>query len=444
MKTWMLLLACLVPLLPAQATTAAAPVPIPLQAAPIPIPGFPEPLIATGTVSAADERALKDFLKGKPSRTTPDLAAFQAFLDDHPHSPYRLAMLTDLGLVAYQEGAFSQAIAFLEAAFLEGRTIKPQTFTQKLLVDRAAGELLRMHARLGHMARLETLLGQLGEQPLAGIGAEYAQGAKEGLWHMRHDPGVAFLCGPMALLNLVRWQQSHPRSRVLPQQQLSRATSRLLAYRSPPDGVHLDALAALADEVGLSLRAVHRTPGTPIPTGAVVHWKVHHYAAIVEQRDGFYHLIDPTFDSAELWVSKATLEQESSGYFLVPQRLATQQGFTPVTQQQARGVYGMGQTNANKPESPPRQCANPGMTICTTMEYDVGLMLHDTPLSHRAILGPSSQVTITYDQRTTAQPTIPTFGNLGPNWSTNWLAYVEDDPAIPGPGQAGAGWRPGG
>ena len=464
MKTWrpcLLLLACLGMLHlgpawaslaapdpnPAQATTAVASAPISAQAAPIPVPGFPEPLIATGPVSAEDERALKDFLARQPSRTTPDLAAFQAFLDDHPHSPYRLAMLTDLGLAAYREGAFSQAIALLEAAFQAGRTSQPQTFTQQLLADRATGELLRMHARLGHMARLETLLGQLGSAPLAGIGAEYAQGAREGLWHMRHDPGVAFLCGPMALLNLVRWQQSHPHSQVLPQQTpkaIAQATSRLLAYRSPPDGVHLDALAALADQVGLALRAVHREPGAPIPVGAVVHWKVHHYAAIVEERAGRFHLIDPTFDSAELWVSKETLEQEASGYFLVPQAMATQQGFAPVSMAEARGVYGMGWTQADKPHSCGCESEtggnagssgsepSPGMTLYTATEYDVSLTLHDTPLSHQAILGPPSQVTLTYDQRATAQPTIPTFGNLGPNWSTNWQAYVEDDPATPG------------
>jgi hypothetical protein len=192
-KTWhfLLLLACFGPLLPIQATTAAPLPPTPIQAAPIPVPGFPEPLIAIGPVSAEDARALEDFLARQPSRTAPDLAAFQPFLAAHPHSPYRLAMLTDLGLTAYRQGAFSKAIAFLESAFQEGRTSQPQTFTQKLLIDRAAGELLRMHARLGHMARLETLLGELGSVPLAGIGAEYAQGAREGLWHMRHDPGVA-------------------------------------------------------------------------------------------------------------------------------------------------------------------------------------------------------------------------------------------------------------
>jgi hypothetical protein len=50
---------------------------------------------------------------------------------------------------------------------------------------------------------------------------------------------------------------------------------------------------------------------------AVVNWKVGHYAALIAEENGLYHLQDPTFGN-DTWTSRRALEAESSGYFLVP------------------------------------------------------------------------------------------------------------------------------
>ena len=123
MKTcwWLFMLACLVVVPAVQASPIAAP---------ISAPGFPEPLIAIGPLTAREQQDLSHFLASTPPGAPADL---EAFLAAHPQSPYRLAILTDLGLAAYRQGAFSAAISFLEAAFQERRRRPAQTFTQKLL-----------------------------------------------------------------------------------------------------------------------------------------------------------------------------------------------------------------------------------------------------------------------------------------------------------------------
>jgi hypothetical protein len=161
------------------------------------------------------------------------------------------------------------------------------------LVDRAVGELLRMHARLGHADEVAALFEEIGERPLTGPATETRTGAKEGLWIMRNDPGVAYLCGPMALKNLLLAQG-------VPADQLA----FIDAYRSGPEGVSLEDVARLADGAKLSYRLIYRETGQAIPVPSIVHWKVAHFAAIVGEREGYFQIEDPTFGRA-LWVSRA-------------------------------------------------------------------------------------------------------------------------------------------
>src|SRR5207249_7230900 len=113
----------------------------------------------------------------------------------------------------------------------------------KALVDRAAGELARMHARLGHAETLEALLRDLGERPITGPATEAIQGAREALWLFRNQPGVSYLCGPMALRSLLL-SQGVPYAQV----------DFLNAVRSSPRGVSIAEVASLAVKAKLPHR----------------------------------------------------------------------------------------------------------------------------------------------------------------------------------------------
>ena len=113
------------------------------------------------------------------SRTVEDdLSALYGFLNEHPHSVWRVALLTDMGLLNYHYGYFSRAISDWEEAWKQGRNVTAPN--AKPLVDRAVGELARMHARLGHADRLEALFKELGDRTISGPATEAIQGAREG------------------------------------------------------------------------------------------------------------------------------------------------------------------------------------------------------------------------------------------------------------------------
>jgi hypothetical protein len=111
-----------------------------------------------------------------------------------------------------------------------------------------------MHARLGHAERLSTLLTEIGTRPVTGAATEAITGAREGLWKMRNEPGVAFLCGPMALKNLLLAHgMSTDRTRFLDE------------YESSSQGVTLAEVGRLAQQANFPFKLVFREPGQPTP-----------------------------------------------------------------------------------------------------------------------------------------------------------------------------------
>ncbi len=132
-----------------------------------------------------------------------------------------------------------------------------------------------MHARLGHADRVAALLAETASRPLGGPATEAIAGAKEGLWMMRNEPGVAYLCGPMALKSILALK--HPQSVGI---------ARLEQVRSGKHGVSLNQVKRLAQEVGLPYTLARREGDSPLPLPAVVHWKVNHYAADEARPEG--------------------------------------------------------------------------------------------------------------------------------------------------------------
>src|SRR5262249_50734567 len=151
-------------------------------------------------------------------------------------SAWRVALLTNLGLSYYHYGYFSRALDAWERAWKAGRNT--DDVNAQPLEDRAVGELARMHARLGHSERLKALFKELGDRHVTGPATEAIAGAMEGLWMMQNEPGTAYLCGPMALRNLLVSRGAS-----------GKATDTVDAYRSGTSGVSLDELDRLADRV---------------------------------------------------------------------------------------------------------------------------------------------------------------------------------------------------
>ncbi|MEQ1742928.1 MAG: RHS repeat-associated core domain-containing protein [Candidatus Nitrotoga sp.] len=388
---------------------------------------FEEPLIATSATTHEEDIALLAAIELYQHRSSDDdYHALTDFLIAHPESGWEAALLTNLGLSYYHAGRFSMAIDAWEKAWKSGKAVSETR--GKALIDRALGELMRMHARIGHADRLEELFAEMGSRAVTGSATEAVAGAREGLWMMRHEPGISYLCGPMALKNLL-----------LSQGASSKQVEFLSAYRSGIHGVSLSEVGRLAEQAKLSYTLIQRDRNEPIPVPSVVHWKVSHYAAIIGESQGRYHIRDPIFGE-DLWVTRDAIDTEASGYFLVPTK-QLQSGWREIQLAEADSLHGMGYTGSTTPanttpqddKTKPGDCNN-GMCGYNFTEMVVSLNLNDTPVGYKPPKGPSVFTSLTYNQREASQPANFGFFNVSQKWSLNWLSYIQDSPTVAGAG----------
>lgn len=410
---------------PARATTALA-----AAASPWVVNGLEEPLIAAGEASSAETAALSSAIDRfvDLSRSPADFAGraqpLEQFLTVHPRSPWRLSLWTNLGIGYYHDGYFTQALRSWRAAWEAG---KPETDPSlKALADRAVGELARMRARVGHAKALDDLFAEIGDRPISGSATEMVTGAREGRWMFTNEPGRSYLCGPMALKNVLARLGAAPAQ-----------LAELDRERSGPRGFNLAEVSAMATRAGLAHRLVRRRAGEPIPLPSVVNWKLDHFAAIVEERDGRYRIQDPTFGSGDLWVSAAAIDAESSGYFLVPVN-AQAAGWEEVHTEEAARIFGRGYTGTTQPGSTTpgdkgRFCGlRLGMCAGGAKLMAVSLLLSDSPVGYTPAVGPDVRVRFVYNQREAGHPAVFTFSNASPKWSMNFMSWVQDNPGAPG------------
>jgi len=399
------------------------------------VPGLEEPLVATGPTTAEEEAALTAAITAfqnppvAPNDFADNAKPLLEYIAHYPASGWTMAIQTNLGLGYYHAGYFSRALAAWEQAWQLGR--HSTVLEAKRLTDRAVGELARMHARIGHADQLEALFADMGDRPITGAATEFITGAQEGIAVMRNRPGIAYLCGPKALGNVLRKLKATP-------EQIKVAD----AAQSGPHGFSLTQVSELADKAGLAHKLIYRQPEQPVPVPSVINWKVHHYAAIIETKNGKYHLKDPTFASGDLWLTQAAIDAESSGYFLVLTEQAVnhaQSGWREVMAQsdEAGAVYGMGYVTDGDPggtkTTDPKMygaCQSHGMCNYNAHMTTTSLNLTDTPVGYVPPKGPAVMFTLTYNQREASQPANFTFSNVSPKWTHNWLAYIEDDPSF--------------
>jgi RHS repeat-associated protein len=384
---------------------------------------FQEPLVPVGGEPTAAENAdLAAALSGYAKRGGPDdFTSLTGFLDRHPQSPWTAALLTDLGLEYYNTAHYSLALdAWSNAWALAGKAADAKSAA---LLSRAFGELIRLDSRLGRMDEMERLLNSIGNHPLPGPAGQRIVDAREALWSMKNHPEVSFRCGPLALRN-IRMALS-----------MDGATdAEIQKSASTQRGCSLPQVTALSKKIGLNYQMAFRNSGDfVIPS--VVHWKVGHYAAMVRKAGDLYELHDPTFGNSA-WATKQALEAETSGYFLIgPGPLAV--GWRAVNEEEGASVWGKGLTSGNDPQHIAKNdlatggtcpAQGVGMAVAKVHLMDVNLNLTDQPVGYSPPVGPPVRFTLRYNERDVFQPANFSYGNLGPQWTFDWLTYITDDP----------------
>ncbi|TGQ51032.1 peptidase C39 [Mesorhizobium sp. M1C.F.Ca.ET.193.01.1.1] len=412
---------------------------------------FEEPLVAVGPTSPAEDESLKQALKAYGRRSQPgDRGSLEVFLSQNPRSGWAPALWTNLGLSYLHDGFFSRAIEAWQKAWLTGKSATDPR--AKALIDRAIGELAQLYANLGHNEQLAALFEEVGQRPITGSATEAFQNAREELDLTEKDPRHLFICGPLALKQLMLARNVSPEK-----------VDFLQWYRAGSTGTSLAEVGRLADKAELGHLLILREPGQAVPVPSIVHWKVGHFAAIVGQANGRYHVRDSVFSGSDLWVTQAALDAEASGYFLVPTDVLPDPHWKPVDAEKASVIWGKGPTNGTRPggpndppanpppdypappapppanpplprAGPPLTPPNPNCPLCgyNIKEASVAVSLSDTPVGYAPPIGPSAKVEISYNQREDSQPAVFSFFNVSPKWTISWLSYVTDDPTNPG------------
>jgi hypothetical protein len=308
---------------------------------------FAEPLVPVKATEADENRELARALTAyqlaaRSVQHRDHVEALTAFLRARPTSAWRPALLLNLGTIYRQTGHFSRALATWQEAWDASRSLS--TPHGQAIGDAAAAALSQFQAYLGRKETLAPLLAEIAPRPLRGTAAELVVESRHGLADMLERPERSFRCGPLALEQIVLRTGSPTSGKVL--EVLDEAPST-------PEGLSLRAVRDVSVAAGLNYQMAFRAPGAAVVVPAVVHWKVGHYAALVEVRDGQYQVEDATFGDS-VWMSPATLDEEASGYFLVPPG-SLPSGHRAVHEDEAERVWGRGDTGANKDKARPDQ-----------------------------------------------------------------------------------------
>lgn len=353
------------------------------------------------------------------------IAGFEAFLSEHPNSRWNGSLLLGLGIVYRRSGYFTRALDSWERSWnlLKNETDPPL----RALADRALGELAELEARLGRYEQLERLFAETGSRDVRGSASQKVAAAHEGYSVMQKEPERAFLCGPFGLDRiLASVRQGYVRD------------PKIAAAKSTRRGTSMLQVLELADSVGFKMQIARRDVGAPVIVPALVHWKAGHFAALTKESSGRYLLQDPTFGD-DLWITRAALEEEATGYYLVPAgTLPT--GWQAVPRADGNAVWGRGVVNGanqtfqgfnpavlNAGGNAGNSC--PPMAVYTVNLLLLNLHISDSPVGYTPAIGPGMRFAIAYNQREQFQPQIPLYSNFGAKWTFDWFSYVEDDPA---------------
>jgi RHS repeat-associated protein len=400
-------------------------------------PGETEEL--AGILSSSDGAAQTILSSGPSEEQLREVLAateeeLEAYITRYPVSGWSLALRKELALRYQDAGRITRAMTFWSEAWdiasqAEGRE-------NKVVADYALVYGARLMASLG---RLEELLPiavahrdrVLSEPHLAQMWVR----TREAIYGMRRSPGIAYRCGTYALNNVAK-------------QVLGHGVGGILSVPSSTNGFTLAELSALSDAYNVGLVAAVREPGADFLIPAVVHWKQNHYAAILGEENGRFLVQDPTFGKRK-WIESEVLEEESSGFFLIPSGHLLPPGWRLATAEEMLSVYGKGyfeeipdDDDTCTPGGMGAKCAEcpdesgpggtggdgspceSGMPFWSVREPNINLEVSDIPMKYDAAIGPDFVLQLNWRQR---KETWQGLSHFSQAWESDLLSYLTDD-----------------
>ncbi|MBK8223167.1 MAG: hypothetical protein IPK73_19295 [Candidatus Obscuribacter sp.] len=393
---------------------------------------FLEPLTPmTSSAVQGENLALAEAIKKfKAKNDFEDLSALTEFVSKFPKSRWTASLNSNIADLLYQTGFLSDAMERWQASFEQSKNERGKL--QQAVANHSIANLIKANGRVGRMAELEKFLAAIKNRPVWGSDEQKINDARQGLGGMKTAPGLAFKCGPYAIFNVLNALKPG-----------SGLPSEIEKTRSTRQGTNLAMVKELAEKSGLKLQAAKRAPGAAIVTPSVVHWRLDHFGALVSAKNGHYVLKDPTFDNASyLSISQKAIDSQTDGYFLIPATEKLPDGWTAVSDEEAKNVWGRGESSKHdgnaKTVATEKTCissvecgcnsSTTGMAKASAFTMAATLNIEDIPLSYQPPVGPGMDFRFNYNHLEANQPSTYSFSNMGQNWTFNWLSYLTVDP----------------
>ena len=382
---------------------------------------FPERLVPTSPPRDDENRELVRVLDQWTASAPDDRARLiEDFVRDHPASPWRASLLANLAGLMSKEGYFSRAAAYWTQAWELARD--STDLDVRAIADFALGESLSQMETFGQVDRLDARLKEADGRDVRGRAGVKLSEAREGLAILRNHHQIALFSGPEALKALLA---------VVGHKDPATAVKTIDAYHPTVEGTSLVELRDLADRVGAPLQMWTATTPASFPVPSIVHLRSQHFSAIVGYRDGRYQMLDPAL-GGEWWASEEALRDESSGFALASARPSGSE-WRAASAAEAHTV--VGHCLPGKPSSLDPPCPNcggggPGSNGMPSYAFHpttAALTIDDAPVGYTPAVGADMQFRLSYNHRETRQPATPGYGNVGSQWSLNWLGYMFDN-----------------
>lgn len=393
--------------------------------------------------------------------------SLERFIKQNPNSPWVPSLRANLASYYYSKGSYSKALNHWERAWEVVKDFKndPENKQERLVRAQVVGDWSRLLCRLGRVETLKELCLKLEDDPLDG--AKYYvlfQRSREATESMIERPERGFRCGSLALFNVATALGVE-----------GEKLKEVMLMDSPHVGFSIDELHELSIKLGLNLRPVFLNNKNKLIVPSVVHWKENHYAAIIDEREDAYLVLDPTFRMKQ-WIKKSIVSEESSGYFLVPEDQIKGKRVAHLEKEQAKKIRGRGfpssfdddgdelcpieetEDQVEVDESNPVAAVDPnldedcvdcynsaeggtggaedcgnadgcgpcdgGMPLWTVSNPFINLWIRDTPAFYTQNNGKVKNFSVYYKQRNSRDMTY-VYG-FGPFWESNFISYIDE------------------
>jgi YD repeat-containing protein len=374
--------------------------------------------------NAAFGRALNAYARGARAEAVDPI---RAFLDTHPRSAWRASVLLQLGITYRAMGATSKALDALDEAWRGAKdaTDRPG----RSVAETAAAEWLTLSVALGRTQAVVPRLQEVESRHVSGTAAEMIARARFRLDLAARHPALSVPGEWRAFEHLL------PQLRGDEGQTIRQTHAWTVSPRAATRSI--GALVREAHDTGVTLRPVKRAAGAAFVAPALVHFTSGQVVALLRS-SGDQHLIYDAALDREIWMSRAVLDGEASGYALLP-RFVAARGWMAVSADamplsltacpEGAPDDGDGQCPWGSPNAP---CGAGG---CTTglVAYGfhpstAGLLLDDVPVGYAPPRGLAIRLGVSYHSHEIHLPATFGFSNLGPKWRFSWLSYIEDYP----------------